>query len=311
MPLTQFTEIFKRGSTTYFYSSLFFPTLIRRRVTVLYAFVRLADDYVDQIPQDKTGFYAFWEEFKRARSNQLNSLQGSGDSNQLANFQSHLDNTTSQAIEAFAALEKELGFDPGWADAFLKSMEMDLTKNVYENLAETEEYIYGSANVIGLFMSRMLGLPKAAEKHAESLGKAMQYINFIRDIAEDLDLGRNYFPQTEYRENNISDLQPQTTAGRPKEYSKFLQSQLEIYKKWQREGEAGFAYIPKNFLVPIKTASDLYKWTAYQIQKHPFEVYKRKIKPSKRRILRTTLWNWLVLPKTNSSYPAKSIEKLV
>ena len=49
-------EIFRRGSTTFFNSSLFFPPDIRRDVTALYAFVRVADDYVDAVPQQREEF---------------------------------------------------------------------------------------------------------------------------------------------------------------------------------------------------------------------------------------------------------------
>jgi len=48
-------SIFKRGSKTYFYSTLFFPGDVRRDVFILYSFLRKADDYVDAIPQDTEG----------------------------------------------------------------------------------------------------------------------------------------------------------------------------------------------------------------------------------------------------------------
>ena len=50
-------NIFKKGSRTYFYSSLFFPNGVRGDVFRLYAFVRRADDFVDSIPQQKEKFY--------------------------------------------------------------------------------------------------------------------------------------------------------------------------------------------------------------------------------------------------------------
>ena len=55
--------------------------------------------------------------------------------------------------------------------------------------------------------------------------------------------------------------------------------------------------IPLRYLVPIKTASDMYKWTAARIEKNPFIVYKWKVKPSKMRILSAALSN-LAAPKS-------------
>ena len=59
-------EIFKRGSTTYYNSTKLFPRKIRDKVTALYSFVRVADNYVDTVPQDVKGFLAFKEEYYSA-----------------------------------------------------------------------------------------------------------------------------------------------------------------------------------------------------------------------------------------------------
>ena len=68
---------------------------------------------------------------------------------------------------------------------FLGSMAADLTRRFYRTEAETLEYVYGSAEVIGLFMARIMRLPEEALPAARMLGRAMQFINFIRDAAED------------------------------------------------------------------------------------------------------------------------------
>jgi len=52
-------SIFKEGSKTYFYSSVFFPTYTKKDVFSLYGFVRKADNFVDSIPQNINGFYEF------------------------------------------------------------------------------------------------------------------------------------------------------------------------------------------------------------------------------------------------------------
>lgn len=54
-----FFSTFRKGSLTYFYSSLFFPMYIRKKVFILYGFVRKTDNFVDIIPKDHNGFYEF------------------------------------------------------------------------------------------------------------------------------------------------------------------------------------------------------------------------------------------------------------
>ncbi|MFW6313891.1 MAG: squalene/phytoene synthase family protein, partial [Spirochaetota bacterium] len=59
-------EVFRSGSKTYFNSSIFFPPGVRDDVFLLYGFVRVADDYVDSIPQRPEAFARFVEAYRRA-----------------------------------------------------------------------------------------------------------------------------------------------------------------------------------------------------------------------------------------------------
>jgi phytoene synthase len=85
-------------------------------------------------------------------------------------------------------------------------MQMDIDKREYKTLDDTLEYIYGSAEVIGLFMAQIMGLPEEAHDFAKMQGRAMQFINFIRDIDEDITLGRRYFPTQDLKEFSLANL---------------------------------------------------------------------------------------------------------
>ncbi len=258
---------FRNGSKTYYSSSLFFPETVRSDVYILYGFVRVADDYVDAIPQDNDGFYAFCERYKGA-------LRGktSGDT----------------IVDSFVDLVHRRRFALEWVDAFLHSMELDLYRKTCGSFTETLEYIYGSAEVVGLFMARLLGLPEESFPAARMLGRSMQYINFIRDIQEDIELGRRYLPLSE---TTLSALNKASAAADPWEFSRYIRSQLGLYRSWQRQAEEGYRYIPHRYLVPIKTAADMYNWTARQIDRNPFIVFERKVKPARYRIVLRALGN--------------------
>lgn len=265
-----FFSIFRKGSRTYFYSSIFFPMHIRREVFILYGFVRKTDNYVDVIPQDRDGFYEFKEKYHQAK-------QGK--------------ETGDIVIDSFVRLAEKKKFQDEWIEAFFHSMELDLTKKRYETIDDVLEYIYGSAEVIGLMMSKIIGLPKESFEHAKYLGRAMQYINFIRDIAEDLDLGRVYFPQTDLRKHGLENLTYEHVKEHPDRFTNFLQTQLDRYCHWQEQAEEGYRFIPKRYLISIKTASEMYHWTADQIAHHPFIVYDMKVKPMISKILLTVVSN--------------------
>ncbi|MFW6344575.1 MAG: phytoene/squalene synthase family protein [Sediminispirochaetaceae bacterium] len=263
-------QAFKQGSTTYFNSSIFFPPQVRREVFYLYGFVRIADNFVDAVPQDAEGFYDFKNTYLRAR-------EGAVSGNPI--------------IDRFVELEARKNFDPAWTEAFLSSMEADLRKSEYNTLEETLGYIYGSAEVIGFFMSRILGLPEEALEAAALQGRAMQYINFIRDIKEDLQLGRRYLP---LEGSDLPTLEEEYVKNNPQQFIDFHTRQIELYREWQRGAEEGYRFIPKRYRIPIKTAADMYLWTAEQIEMDPLVVYRRKVKPNKSRIVLKALQNLFV-----------------
>jgi phytoene synthase len=265
-----FYSIFQKGSKTYFYSSLFFPTNVKKDVFELYAFVRKADNYVDSVSQDAQGFYKFKERYNQAINGEK--------SNDIV-------------INSFAELVEKKEFEHEWVDAFLDSMEMDITKDKYYTMKETLDYIYGSAEVIGLMMAKVMNLKDESFEYAKLLGRSMQYINFIRDIAEDLELGRTYFPKSEIENHGLISLKYSDTINQPEEFKNFIRKQIQRYCFWQNIAEQGYNYIPKRYLISVKTASEMYHWTAEQIYKDPFVIYKWKVKPLIIKILTTTLAN--------------------
>jgi phytoene synthase len=263
-------SIFQQGSKTMFYSSIFFPKKIRNDVFVLYGFVRTADDLVDTPYQNKAEFYKFKEKYKQAKSG-------------IA--------TGDIVIDSFAELEKRKNFNPKWTEAFLDSMEMDITKKSYETIDEVLEYVYGAAEVMGLYMVNILGLDKKSYFYSRYLGRALQCINAIRDIAEDHEFGRSYLPISDLDQYGLESLDYNYTMQHPKRFSEFIKAQISRYCYWQEIAEKGYQYVPKRYLIAVKTVSDMYNWTAEQILKNPFIIYEEKVRPIIIRIITSVLGN--------------------
>ena len=265
-----FYSIFQQGSKTMFYSSLFFPKKIRHDVFILYGFVRKADNLADTMPRDKEGFYKFRQNYEQAK----NDIK-----------------TGDIVIDSFVDLAKRKNFDPKWTEAFLDSMEMDLTKKIYYTLDETLEYVYGAAEVMGLYMINVLNLDKKLYIPARYLGRALQCINAIRDIAEDFEYGRSYIPLSDLDRYKLESLDYEYTKQHPERFSSFIKGQIARYNHWQEMAERGYRYIPKRYLISVKTVSDMYNWTAEQILKKPFIVYEWKVKPRIIKILTNIVTN--------------------
>lgn len=272
-------KTFRKGSTTYYYSSLFFPKKTWQEVATLYSFVRQVDDLVDCIPADTLAFKKVVRETKLALSNIAKAK-------------------TDYVFDLITLMNKRK-IKPKWIISFLDAMNSDLTKKKYKTYAELKKYSYGSACVIGLCMTKIIGLPSAAQKAAAAQGEAMQLINFIRDIKEDTDLGRTYIPQQDlirFKVKNLKDLP--TTDREIENFSDLVRFEIDRYRVIQKKAEEGYRFIPYRFRVPIATAATLYNWTANQIYINPLKVYLKKVKPSKIRILLTLIYcacRWAII----------------
>jgi phytoene synthase len=171
-------------------------------------------------------------------------------------------------------------------------MESDLEARPCDSLEDVLRYTWGSAEVIGLCMLKVLGVSDEAQSTARLMGRSMQFINFLRDVAEDYGLGRRYLPLA-----GMKELSPEAAEADPEAFRAFMRGWTQVYGEWQRGGAAGYPLLPWRFRWAIKTASDLYNWTARAIQREPMVVWKRKLKPSGLRILWTAGINLLTLPR--------------
>lgn len=271
-------NIFKKASTTYYVSSLFFPKQVKHDVFRLYSFVRMADDYVDATPQDTQGFRVFREEWAQALKHKDTAASSSAYGQ-------------NRAINNMRTLVQKYEFDSVWVEAFLDAMQSDINQTPCKTYDETLSYCYGSAEVIGLMMAKIMDLPTHSYDAAQKQGRAMQLINFIRDIAEDNALGRQYLPQDEVERYGLQNLSQKEAHAKPDAFNLFMQFQIERFRAVQAEAEKGYKYLPGRYLVPVKTAAQMYSWTANQIAKNPHVVFEKKVKPSKHRIVATAATN--------------------
>jgi len=292
--------VFEKGSTTYFYTSLFFPEPVKTKVFELYSFVRIIDDFVDQNPSDSDSYYRFvvrYAQLSGQNITQLKRLQKLGKLDQVVDSlqKEPLTEQQQMILVLFIDLKTEYGLKDAWIQAFLSAMEADLYKSSYNSQAELLAYIHGSAEVVGLCMAKILGLPVIAQPSAKMLGRSMQYINFIRDIGEDLELGRQYFPVPLLKKWQLTALTKEVIGVKNKNYQHFLADVSQTYMNWQQKAETGYQYIPLRYLLPIKTASDMYTWTVQEIISDPQKAYQHKIKPTKSLILFTIVKNFFQL----------------
>ncbi|MCA0238923.1 MAG: phytoene/squalene synthase family protein [Bacteroidetes bacterium] len=177
--------ITRRYSTSFSLGIRLFDHRFRAPICGIYGFVRFADEIVDTFHD-----YPKEELLRQFRLDTYKAIEERISLNPvLQSFQ--------QVVHAYG-IEMEL------IDAFLHSMEMDLTRTEYD-WAGYDEYIYGSAEVVGLMCLRVFcenddARYQSLKASARRLGAAFQKINFLRDIQSDFDeRGRVYFPGVDFR----------------------------------------------------------------------------------------------------------------
>ena len=181
-------------STSFSMATKMLSNSIRQDIYNIYGFVRLADEIVDSFHDyDKEALFVQFEaDLESALINKI-SL------NPILN--------SFQETYHTYALEKDM------VDAFMNSMRQDLHKTVYHTEEEYKNYIYGSADVVGLmclkvFVNGDTEQYNTLKQTAMALGSAFQKVNFLRDLKADHDqLNRTYFPNTDL--NNLDELSKQ------------------------------------------------------------------------------------------------------
>lgn len=267
--------IFRRGSTTYYWGSRFFPKAIRGDVFKLYSFLRVADDYVDCVPAEAEKFRALRAAWQTAiRDARFDTTPAPADS------------VDQRVIKNIVAVSRAYNFEHTWLEAFWQAMQADLTPQNYETLHQSLGYVHGSAEVVGLMMAKIMGLPPQAYTAAKLQGRAMQWINFIRDLDEDNRMGRRYFPLSDLRKFGLPDLQETTARKHPEAFARFMRFEIVRYREWQASASQCMRFIPGLLQPALRTAAAMYDWTADEIERDPFVVFRHKVKPTKARILR-------------------------
>ncbi|MFY7935841.1 MAG: phytoene/squalene synthase family protein [Flavobacterium sp.] len=177
-------KVTKAYSTSFSSAVKMLAPSIRQDIYNIYGFVRFADEIVDS-------FHDYNKEvlFEKFENELEDAIQNKISLNPILNSFQHTVNKHNISQDLI--------------HAFMKSMKLDLVKQEYKTTEEYHEYIYGSADVVGL-MCLMVFVNGDEKKYEElkasamKLGSAFQKVNFLRDLKADFEgLNRTYFPNTD------------------------------------------------------------------------------------------------------------------
>jgi phytoene synthase len=179
-------------STSFSLASRMLGAHIRQDIHNIYGFVRFADEIVDTFHDydKRTLLNRFEKDLKNAIDEKI---------------------SLNPILNSFQETVNKYDITPDMYDAFIHSMRLDLDKSIYLTDKEYKDYIYGSADVVGLmslkvFVKGDIEQYNDLKEDAMRLGSAFQKVNFLRDLKADLDtLERSYFPNTDLHDLSEED----------------------------------------------------------------------------------------------------------
>ena len=234
-------------STSFSLATRMLSSSIRTHIYNIYGFVRFADEIVDSFHS-----YNKMELFNRFEESLYLAI-----SNKIS---------LNPILNSFQMTVNLYHIDIDFIKSFMTSMRWDLSKKTYKTEKEYKDYIYGSADVVGLMCLKVFvkgdkRLFEKLKKPAMHLGSAFQKVNFLRDLKSDTEnLNRLYFPDV-----NIDSFD---------EYSK--SKIINEIKEDFKQGKTGIFQLPNESKFGVYTAYKYYLRLLKKLKKTPSTEIKSK-----------------------------------
>lgn len=252
--------ITREHGTTYYWGAAILPREHRYDVYSVYALCRMADDIVDApgatsgdertVAQTEAELAAFAEQFRLAMDGER---------------------VAEPVIRAAAETARRRQIDPECFDRFFGAMTQDLTVTSYQTYDDLLGYMEGSAAVIGEMMLPVLrptNLTKALPG-ARDLGLAFQLTNFLRDFAEDRDLGRTYVPLADLERFGVD----RTIGCVTPEWRALMSFEVARNRELYRSADRSLPYLPPSSRRCVQTARTLYDRILDLIEDNDYDIF--------------------------------------
>jgi phytoene synthase len=225
----------RRHARTFALASRFLPPEKRRGAFAVYAFCRVADDLVDE-PGARAAADVR-HALGRHRAALVDALHG---------------RARTPAFRELAWAVHRFGIPHAPLHELLDALRGDLEPAPVHSWDELRRYCEGAASTVGTMCAHVFGLPgdadarRRAERHARTLGVAMQLTNVLRDVGEDAARGRCYLPTADLASFGIERAEVLARAVRAHEprWRAFMDGQIARARALYAEAEPGLALVP-------------------------------------------------------------------
>jgi phytoene synthase len=251
-----------KGSKSFYFASRFFPAEMFRHSHAVYWFCRSTDDMVDEAPSVSTGRIALdrWEEQLRFG---LNGGQ-----------------VEEPALQLFLEVLRECHIPAEYPLDLIAGCRMDLERQRYQSWDELRLYCYRVASCVGLMMCHVIGFvpgadPQQAKQHAIDLGLAMQITNILRDVKEDWQMGRVYFPAEDLDRFHYG-LEDLAAHHVNEAFRALMQFEAERARAYYASAMPGIAMLRPQGRFAVEIAAKVYAGILREIERAHYDVYGRR-----------------------------------
>lgn len=259
-------EITRKYAKTFYMATRFLPNDKQRGIFAVYALCRymdnLIDDTEDLIQQKKFSFSEAAEMAESCKHKLIDTYNGK-------QFDTPIMLALSDVLKSHN-IRLDLPLE------LLEGVCMDLTKNRYANFDELYVYCYKVASVVGLMTSEIFGYKdQVALEYAVDLGIAMQLTNILRDIGEDLKMGRIYLPQDEMKDFGITE--KQLEAGIVNDnFRAFMDFQIDRARSYYSRSDKGIPLLSRDSRLPVAMARYNYSKILERIVENDYQVFEKR-----------------------------------
>lgn len=266
--------ITRREAKNFYYAFLTLPAAKRRAIYAAYAFCRLCDDSVDEETSAESKLTALTD----LKTNLQAAYSG---------------NSASPVYLALADVAKHYDIPQDYFQEIILGVESDLVKDRFANFEELREYCYRVASVVGLICLQIFGYEDdGAKEYAVDLGLAMQLTNIIRDVREDLDMGRVYLPQDEMAQFGYTE-EDLRNCVRNQAFLDLMRFQSQRAREYFDRGFKLLPYLSRRSRACPAVLGALYSKVLDRIEASDYDVLETRMSLSKAEKIRITATTWL------------------
>jgi 15-cis-phytoene synthase len=243
-------------SDTFYKAFSYLPQDQKKAVWAIYSFCRIVDDIIDKEVDPEEGIRLFQEEFELFKRNQIGS---------------RFEFMWMALADVFCKFEMEI--TP--FEDMIKGQLMDLQRTKYETLHEVLQYSYHVASTVGIMLLPVLA-PKnidALREGAIHLGLAMQLTNILRDIGEDLCLGRIYIPKEMFLKHHYSYKELHHYEVND-QFIVMWEDIAAIAEHYYEQALLTIDQYPEHSRIPVKGAALMYRAILNQVRKNEYNIFK-------------------------------------